>query len=124
MFTDPYQYYGRLSDEMLRAMRLVVDTGLHVKGWSREDVIDYMLENSSMAESDVISEAERYIAIPSQALGYKIGQLKISELRQRAENKLGNRFDVKKFHTEVLKDGSLPLDVLDAKINRWIASQT
>ena len=123
MFTDPYQYYGRLSDEMLRAMRLVVDTGLHTKNWTREQSIKYMLDNSSMAPSDAESEVERYIAIPGQALGYKIGQLRITELRKKAQAALGSRFDVREFHSVVLRDGSLPLAVLDAKIDRWIASK-
>ncbi len=120
MFTDPYQYYGRLSDEMLRAMRLVVDTGLHTKGWTREQAIRYMLENSSMAASDATAEVERYIAIPGQALGYKIGQIRIRELRNKAEKALGAKFDVREFHSQVLRDGALPLDVLEKKIDRWI----
>jgi uncharacterized protein (DUF885 family) len=120
MFTDPYQYYGRLSDEMLRAMRLVVDTGLHTKGWTREQAIRYMLENSSMAGSDATAEVERYIAIPGQALGYKIGQIRIRELRNKAEKALGVKFDVREFHSQVLRDGALPLDVLEKKIDRWI----
>ena len=123
MFTDPYQYYGRLSDEMLRAMRLVVDTGLHTRNWTREQAIKYMLDNSSMAASDAESEVERYIAIPGQALGYKIGQLRIRELRNKAEAALGSRFDVREFHSVVLRDGSLPLSVLEAKIDRWIKSK-
>lgn len=124
VFTDPYQYYGRLSDEMLRAMRLVVDTGLHAKGWSRERAIEYMLDNSTMAESDVIAEVERYIVTPGQALGYKIGQLRISALRARAELALGSRFDIKAFHSQILRDGAVPLGVLEAKIDRWIAAQS
>ena len=92
MFTDPYQWYGRLSDEMLRAMRLVVDTGLHAKGWTREQAIKYMLDNSSMAESDVTAEVERYIVWPGQALGYKLGQLHITALRAQAQRQLGDRF--------------------------------
>ena len=123
MFTDPYQYYGRLSDEMLRAMRLVVDTGLHTRNWTREQSIKYMLDNSSMAASDAEAEVERYIAIPGQALGYKIGQLRIRELRNKAQAALGSRFDVREFHSVVLRDGSLPLEVLGAKIDRWIASK-
>jgi uncharacterized protein (DUF885 family) len=123
MFTDPYQYYGRLADEQLRAMRLVVDTGLHTKNWTREQSIKYMLDNSSMAPSDAESEVERYIAIPGQALGYKIGQLRIRELRTKAEAALGSRFDVREFHSVVLRDGSLPLSVLEAKIDRWIKSK-
>ena len=124
VFTDPYQWYGRLSDEMLRAMRLVVDTGLHSKGWTREQAIQYMLDNSSMAESDVTAEVERYMVWPGQALGYKLGQLRITELRARAEAALGPKFDVREFHSQVLRDGAVPMDVLTAKIDRWIASQT
>ncbi len=123
MFTDPMQYYGRLSDEMLRAMRLVVDTGLHAKGWSREKAIQYMLDNSSMADTDVEAEVERYIAIPGQALAYKIGQRTISELRAKAERELGDKFDIKAFHREVLIDGAVPMEVLRTKINEWIESQ-
>jgi uncharacterized protein (DUF885 family) len=123
LFTDPYQWYGRLSDEMLRAMRLVVDTGLHSRGWSRERAIQYMLDNSSMAESDVTAEVERYIVWPGQALGYKLGQLRITELRARAQSALGDKFDVRAFHSQVLRDGAVPMDVLSAKIDRWIASQ-
>ena len=123
MFTDPYQWYGRLADEMLRAMRLVVDTGLHAKGWTREQSIKYMLENSSMAESDVISEVERYIVWPGQALGYKLGQLHISALRAKAQAQLGQAFDVRDFHSQVLRDGSVPMDVLTAKIDRWIEAK-
>ncbi|HTU64684.1 MAG TPA: DUF885 domain-containing protein [Steroidobacteraceae bacterium] len=123
MFTDPYQWYGRLSDEMLRAMRLVVDTGLHAKGWTREQAIRYMLDNSSMAESDVTAEVERYIVWPGQALGYKLGQLRITELRAKAQAALGQRFDVREFHSQVLRDGALPMDVLSAKIERWIATK-
>lgn len=123
MFTDPYQYYGRLADEMLRAMRLVVDTGLHTRNWTREQSIKYMLDNSSMAPSDAEAEVERYIAIPGQALGYKIGQLRIRELRNKAQAALGSRFDVREFHSVVLRDGSLPLEVLEAKIDRWIKSK-
>jgi uncharacterized protein (DUF885 family) len=123
VFTDPYQWYGRLADEMLRAMRLVVDTGLHAKGWSREQAIKYMLENSSMAESDVISEVERYIVWPGQALGYKLGQLHISALRAKAQTQLGGSFDVRDFHSQVLRDGAVPMDVLTTKIDRWIEAK-
>ena len=123
LFTDPYQWYGRLSDEMLRAMRLVVDTGLHSKGWTREQAIQYMLDNSSMAETDITAEVERYIVWPGQALGYKLGQLHITALRARAQAQLGDRFDVKAFHSQVLRDGAVPMDVLSAKIDRWIAGQ-
>jgi uncharacterized protein (DUF885 family) len=123
VYTDPYQYFGALNAELWRAIRLVVDTGLHFKGWSRQDVLDYMYANSAVKEARAVSEAERYMAIPGQALAYKIGQLKIRELRDRAEEALGDQFDVKAFHTEVLTDGSLPLDMLDAKIDRWIEAQ-
>lgn len=123
LFTDPYQWYGRLSDEQLRAMRLVVDTGLHTKGWSRQKAIDYMLANSSMVESDVVSEVERYIARPGQALGYKIGQLEISRLRREAETALGARFDVKGFHRLVLTSGQLPMSVLRASVVEWVQSE-
>jgi uncharacterized protein (DUF885 family) len=122
-FSDPMQWYGRLSDELLRAMRLVVDTGIHEKGWSREQAIRYMLESSSMAESDVVAEVERYIAVPAQALGYKVGQLAISSLRREAQAALGPRFDVKVFHRQVLVDGALPLGVLEAKVRAWIAAE-
>ncbi len=124
LFEDPYQYFGKLSDEMLRAMRLVVDTGLHAQGWSREQAIQYMLDNSPMAESDVIAEVERYMAIPGQALSYKIGQLAILALREKAEAALGDRFDIKAFHNQVLTSGSLPMAVLEAKIDRWIQAQS
>ena len=123
LYTDPYQYFGQLEAELWRAIRLVVDTGLHSKGWTREQVLEYMDANSSAAEARRVSETERYMAIPGQALAYKIGQIKISELRARAEKALGPKFDVRKFHTAVLADGALPLDVLEAKIDRWIASQ-
>jgi len=123
VFTDPYQWYGRLSDEMLRAMRLVVDTGLHSKGWTREQAIQYMLDNSSLAESDVTAEVERYIVWPGQALGYKLGQLHISALRARAQSQIGNRFDVREFHSQILRDGAVPMNVLTDKIDRWIASK-
>ena len=123
MQTDPYQRFGGLDDEMLRAMRLVVDTGIHHKGWTRDQAIKYMLDNSSMGKTDATAEVERYIAIPSQALAYKIGQLKILELRARAEKALGDRFDLKQFHEQVLMTGALPLRVLEAKIDRWIAAK-
>jgi len=123
MFTDPYQWFGRLNDEQLRAMRLVVDTGLHAKGWSREQAIKYMLDHSTLAESDVVSEVERYIAWPGQALGYKIGDLRIQALRRKAELALGGKFDVRDFHREVVCDGAVPLDVLESKIDRWIAAR-
>ena len=123
VYTDPYNYFGYLQNELWRAIRLVVDTGLHSKGWSREQVIKYMLDNSAESETQSTAEAERYMAIPGQALAYKIGELKIQELRDRAEKELGDRFDVREFHAEVLKDGAVPLSVLEAKIDRWIAAK-
>jgi uncharacterized protein (DUF885 family) len=120
MQTDPYQRYGGLDDEMLRAMRLVVDTGLHAKGWTRDQAIKYMLDNSAMGRTDATAEVERYIAIPGQALAYKLGQLKILELRARAEKALGDRFDIRQFHEQVLMTGALPLTVLESKIDAWI----
>ncbi|MFL0670148.1 MAG: DUF885 domain-containing protein [Erythrobacter sp.] len=123
-YKDPWNRYGTLQDEQLRAMRLVVDTGLHAKGWTRDQAIDFMLENSGMTRTEVVAEVERYIAIPSQAVAYKIGALKIQELRQRSQDKLGAKFDIKAFHEQVLNTGGLPLAVLEAKIDRWIAAQT
>jgi uncharacterized protein (DUF885 family) len=121
-YRDPIQHWGTLDDEMLRAMRLVVDTGIHTKGWSREQAIDYMLANSGMGRTDATSEVERYIAIPGQALGYKLGALTIQRLRAKAEKALGAKFDVRQFHEQVLDSGALPLPVLEAKIDRWIAA--
>jgi len=123
LFTDPYMWYGRLVDEQLRAMRLVVDTGLHAKGWSRERAVEFMLANSSMARSDVEAEVERYIVMPGQALAYKIGQREIRKLRQLGEKNLGKKFDLKKFHSQILIDGSLPMPVLEEKIKNWFATQ-
>jgi uncharacterized protein (DUF885 family) len=122
-FDDPWNRYGTLQDEQLRAMRLVVDTGLHAKGWTREQAIDFMLENSGMTRTEVVAEVERYIAIPSPALAYKVGAIKIQELRKRAEDQLGEDFDIREFHAEVLDTGSLPMPVLENKIDRWIASK-
>ncbi|MBB5015735.1 DUF885 domain-containing protein [Rehaibacterium terrae] len=123
VYRDPLMYFGALEYELWRSIRLVVDTGLHAKGWSRQDVLDYMYANSPVQPTRAVSEAERFMAIPGQALAYKIGQLKIRELRDRAEAALGERFDVRAFHREVLKDGSVPLNVLEAKIERWIETQ-
>jgi len=122
LFKDPYQRFGTLSDEMLRAMRLVVDTGIHSKGWTREQAIDYMLANSDMGKTDATAEVERYIAIPSQALAYKIGALTISRLKDKAKKELGAKFDVREFHNQVLNTGALPLAVLETKIDSWIAA--
>lgn len=121
LFEDAYQRQGTLDDEMLRAMRLVVDTGIHSKGWTREQAIDYMLANSAMGRTDATAEVERYIAIPTQALAYKVGALKIQELRKKAAAQLGARFDIRRFHDQVLNTGSLPMPVLEAKIDAWIA---
>lgn len=123
VYQDPYSYFGYLQNELWRAIRLVVDTGLHSKGWTRGKVIDYMLANSAQSETQAISEAERYMAIPGQALAYKIGELKIKELRTRAEQSLGAKFDLREFHAQVLKDGALPLDLLEQKIDRWISGE-
>jgi uncharacterized protein (DUF885 family) len=123
LFTDPYQRFGHLDDEMLRAMRLVVDTGIHAKGWTRDQAIKFMLDNSAMGKTDATAEVERYIAIPGQALAYKLGQLKILELRAKAREALGDRFDIREFHEQVLGTGALPLTVLETKINNWIASK-
>ena len=124
METDPYQRFGGLNADQYRAMRLVVDTGIHAKGWTREQAIAYMLENGGLSETQVTNEVERYIAIPGQALAYKIGQLKILELRARAEQALGDRFDLREFHAQVLNTGALPLVVLERKIDDWIASRS
>lgn len=119
-YTDPYQRFGELNAELWRAIRLVVDTGLHAKGWSRQDVLDYMFANSATQEPRAVSEAERFMAIPGQALAYKIGQLKIAGLRAQAEAALGEHFDIRDFHAQVLDQGDLPLDMLEARIKAWI----
>lgn len=123
MYSDPYSYFGALNAELWRAIRLVVDTGLHAKGWSRQDVLDYMFANSAVPENRAVAEAERFMAIPGQALAYKIGQLKIREIRDAAEARLGDAFDVVAFHREVLKDGPLPLSMLESKIDAWVDAQ-
>jgi uncharacterized protein (DUF885 family) len=122
-FQDPYSMYGHLQDDLLRAIRLVVDTGFHYKHWTRQQVVDYFHNNSGIDEPEVQSETDRYMAWPAQALGYKLGQLKILELRERARKELGGKFDIRGFHDEVLSGGALPLDVLDARINTWISAQ-
>jgi uncharacterized protein (DUF885 family) len=121
MYTDPYQLFGHLNDEILRAMRLVVDTGIHAQGWSRDAAIAYMLDNSAMGRTDATAEVERYIALPAQALAYKVGQLTIRRLRNGAELDLGKSFDVREFHAQVLDSGALPMAVLEKKINDWVA---
>jgi uncharacterized protein (DUF885 family) len=123
LYKDPYQLFGRLSAEMLRACRLVVDTGLHAKGWSRERAIRYMVDNSGIHHETVATEVDRYLVIPAQALGYKIGELKIKELRARAKATLGEKFDLRRFHNALIDDGALPLTVLEARIDEWIANE-
>ena len=122
-FQDPYSYYGHLQDDMLRAIRLVVDTGFHYKHWTRQQVVDYFHDHSAIDEVTVQSETDRYMAWPAQALGYKIGQLEILKLRQYAKDQLGAKFDIRGFHDEVLSGGALPMDVLSARIHGWVARQ-
>lgn len=123
MYKDPYQYLGRLNNEIERAVRLVVDAGIHYKGWSREKAIAYVLENQPVSAIEAEQRIERYMVTPGQAVSYKVGELKIIELRERAKKALGNKFDIKEFHDEVLKDGCLPLLILEKKINTWIESK-
>lgn len=122
LYTDPYQYFGSLSEEMHRAIRLVVDVGMHYKGWTREQAIQFSLDNEAESEADITSEIERYMAIPGQALAYKIGQLKILELRHKAEQKMGQKFNIRDFHDQILMEGCLPLDVFEAKMDRWMSA--
>jgi uncharacterized protein (DUF885 family) len=122
LYDDPYQYFGMLSAEMHRAIRLVVDTGIHTQGWTREKAIQFSLENEAEPEASIIAEIERYMAIPGQALSYKIGQLKIKELRARAETQLGDAFDIREFHNRILESGCLPLALLEEKVDLWINS--
>jgi uncharacterized protein (DUF885 family) len=122
-YADPYQRFGTLNDEMLRAMRLVVDTGIHAKGWTRDQAIAYMLANSGESKTDATAEVERYIAIPSQAVAYKVGSLTIQRLRDKAKAELGPKFDIREFHAQVLGSGALPLTILEAKIDRWITTK-
>jgi uncharacterized protein (DUF885 family) len=119
-YLDPYSDYGRLQNEMWRAVRLVVDTGVHYKHWSRDQMVEYFREHTAMDEPNIQTEVDRYIAWPAQALSYKIGQMKILELRDRAKRELGNKFDLRLFHDAVLGAGPLPMEELEAKINRWI----
>lgn len=123
MYDDPWQWVGRLTAEIWRGVRLVVDTGIHAKGWTREQAIAYFMDNVPQNEVTAVQEVERYIAIPGQALSYKIGELKLRELRTRAEKTLGKDFDLRAFHNEVLSHGAVPLDVLEAATDRWIAAQ-
>jgi uncharacterized protein (DUF885 family) len=123
LYKDPYQYFGMLTQDMHRAIRLVVDTGMHSKGWTREQAISFSLENEGLSEDRITAEIERYMAIPGQALSYKAGQLEILSLRDRAQKALGSSFSLRAFHDEILRDGALPLDVLETKISNWIAKQ-
>ncbi|WP_128545874.1 DUF885 domain-containing protein [Larkinella soli] len=123
LYTDPYQYMGALSDEIHRAIRLVVDVGLHTKQMSREQAIKYMMDNEPIAEQGAVAEIERYMAIPGQALSYKIGSIKIRELRRKYEQQLGEKFSLAAFHDEFLKDGCMPLDVLERKMDAWVEKQ-
>jgi uncharacterized protein (DUF885 family) len=122
-YQDPVSDYGRLSSELFRAVRLVVDTGLHSQGWTREQVVDFFRKYSNEDEPEIQSETDRYIAWPGQALAYKIGQLKFRELRERPRKELGPKFDIRTFHDEMLSGGTLPLDLLDQRTTRWIAAQ-
>jgi uncharacterized protein (DUF885 family) len=124
MYKDPYSKFGQLSYEMWRAVRLVVDTGMHAKGWSRQQALDFFRENTGKTDQDITVEVDRYIVWPGQALAYKLGQLKIRELRTRAEKTLGNRFDIRSFHDAVLEEGAIPLDILEAHVNSWLAKRS
>jgi uncharacterized protein (DUF885 family) len=122
-YKDPYAHFGALNYQMWRAIRLVVDTGIHAFGWSRQQAIDYFKANSAKSEREITVEVDRYIVSPGQALAYKIGQRKFLELRERAARELGAGFDIRLFHDAVLADGALPLDVLEARIDEWIAQR-
>ena len=123
MYQDPYSDFGRLSLELLRAARLVVDTGMHAKKWTRDRAIDYLKQNTPNSEGECVDAINRYIVMPSQATAYKIGMLKILELREKAKHELGTKFDIRQFHDVVLTNGALPLDVLEDLVNRWIKSK-
>jgi uncharacterized protein (DUF885 family) len=122
-YQDPVSDYGRLSSELFRAVRLVVDTGIHAKGWSRDQVVEFFRKSGAVDEPTIQSETDRYISWPAQALSYKLGQLKFRELRERAQKELGPKFNLRKFHDEMLDGGTLPLDLLDARTNEWIAQE-
>jgi prolyl oligopeptidase len=123
LYQDPYSKFGALTYEMWRAVRLVVDTGMHAKGWTRQQAIDFFMDNAAKTELDIVNEIDRYIGNPGQALAYKIGQLKISELRAEAEERLGDAFDIRAFHDHLLGAGALPLDVLEQRMDAWLAAQ-
>jgi prolyl oligopeptidase len=123
LYEDPYSRFGQLTYDMWRAVRLVVDTGMHYKGWTRQQAIDFFKDNAAKTEYDIINEVDRYISWPGQALAYKIGQLKILKLRERAELQLGERFDIRAFHDHLLSAGALPLDLLELRMDAWLAKQ-
>jgi uncharacterized protein (DUF885 family) len=123
LYDDPYSKFGELAYDMWRAVRLVIDTGIHTQHWTRQQAIDYFMNNCPKDRLDVTNEVDRYIAWPGQALAYKIGELKILELRDRARRELGSRFDIKEFHDVVLSEGALPLDILEKNVDRWIAGK-
>lgn len=124
IYKTPYHHFGRLSYEMWRACRLVIDTGIHSQGWSRQQALDYLSSNTSLSAANVRAEVDRYISWPAQALSYKLGELKILELRERAESALGNRFDIREFHDVLLGQGALPLDILDRVVSSYIEERT
>ena len=123
IYEDPYVYFGRLTEEMLRACRLVVDTGMHAKGWTRQQAIDFMAANTADDEADMKAEVDRYIAIPGQALAYKIGEIKLRQLRKMTEAALGSKFDIKKFHDFLMVMGNIPLGVLEKQVKKFIREQ-
>ena len=123
LYQDPYSRFGQLTYEMWRAVRLVVDTGIHYKGWTRQQAIDFFKDNAAKTELDIINEIDRYISMPGQALAYKIGQLKMQALRDNAVQALGDKFDIRAFHDELLGAGALPLDLLEQRMDAWAANQ-
>ena len=122
-YEDPYSDYGRLMSEMWRAIRLVVDTGMHAKGWTQQQALDYFRENGSIPQAAMESEIQRYLIMPGQATAYKVGMIKIQELRRKAEAELGERFDIRGFHDTILGGGAMPLDLLERRVDQWIARQ-
>jgi uncharacterized protein (DUF885 family) len=122
-YQDPYSEFGRLSSEMWRAIRLVVDTGLHAKGWTEEQAVEYFDANSAVPIAAIRSEVQRYLIMPGQATAYKVGMIRIQDLRKKAETELGDKFDIKGFHDTVLGGGALPLTLLERRVDQWIASQ-